>query len=96
MMEAYCPRCEDFTPLTFDQAYEWKGTDRFARNIVCTRCESTLSILRGDALGAHALQKMAELAHYASPALPSKAEPPCDMVPKPGICLGTLSKLRFG
>ena len=74
MMEAYCPRCEDFTPLTFDQAYEWKGTDRFARNIVCTRCESTLSILRGDALGAHGLQKMAELAHYASPALPSKTE----------------------
>lgn len=74
MMEAYCPRCEDFTPLTFDQAYEWRGTDHFARNIVCTRCESTLSILRGDALGAHALQKMAELAYYASPALPSRTE----------------------
>jgi hypothetical protein len=75
MIEAYCPRCEDFTPLTFDQAYEWKGTDRLATNIVCPHCASTLSILRGDALGAHALQKMAELAHYASPALPHNTKP---------------------
>ena len=72
MIEAYCPKCESFTPLIFDQVYEWKGTDRFARNLMCTECGSTLSILRGDALGAHALQKMAELAFYASPALPSK------------------------
>ena len=70
MIEAYCPKCESFTPLIFDQVYEWKGTDRLARNLVCTQCGSTLSILRGDALGAHALQKMAELAFYASPALP--------------------------
>jgi len=72
MIEAYCPKCEEFTPLAFDEMYGWKGTDRLARNIVCTQCSSTLSILRGDALGAHALQKIAELAYYASPALPSK------------------------
>ena len=76
MIEAYCPKCEAFTPLLFDQVYEWKGTDRFARNIVCTQCDSTLSILRGDALGAHALQKMAELAFYTSPALPSTTAQP--------------------
>lgn len=69
MIEAYCPKCESFTPLIFDQVYEWKGTDRLARNLMCTECGSTLSILRGDALGAHALQKMAELAFYASPTL---------------------------
>ena len=72
MIEAYCPKCEGFTPLAFDEMYGWKGTDRLARNIVCTQCASTLSILRGDALGAHALQKMAELAYYAPPALPSQ------------------------
>ncbi len=74
MIQAYCPKCEAFTPLTFDEAYDWKGTHHLARNIVCTQCFSTLSILRGDSLGAHALQKMAELAFYASPALPSKTE----------------------
>ena len=73
MTEAYCPKCEAFTPLTFDEAYDWKGTNHLARNIVCTQCASTLSILRGDALGAHAMQKIAELAYYVSPALPSKA-----------------------
>ena len=31
--------------------------------------------MRGDALGAHALQKMAELPHYASPALPLRQMP---------------------
>ncbi len=72
MIEAYCPKCETFTPLTFGEVYGWKGTHYYARNIVCIQCASTLGILRGDALGAHALQKMAELAYYASPALPSE------------------------
>ena len=76
MIEAYCQKCEGFTPLAFDQMYAWKSTDRLASNIVCTQCASTLSILRGDALGAHALQKMAELALYASPTLPSKTAQP--------------------
>jgi hypothetical protein len=76
MIEAYCPKCEAFTPLLIDEVYEWKGTDRIARNLVCTQCGSTLSILRGDALGAHALQKMAESAFYASPALLSKPAQP--------------------
>ena len=76
MIEAYCPKCESFTPPLFDEVYEWKGTDHVARNLVCTQCGSTLSILRGDALGAHALQKIAELAFYASPTLPSTTAQP--------------------
>lgn len=67
MVEIYCPKCESFTPLVFDEVYHWQGTDAAARNLVCTQCLSVLSILRGDGVGAHALQKIAELAYYASP-----------------------------
>ena len=60
MIEVYCPKCESFTPLLIDQPYAWQGTDRFARNLS----------------SAHALQKMAELAFYASPTLPSTTAQP--------------------
>jgi hypothetical protein len=67
MIEIYCPKCLDFTPLVFDEPYQWQGTQAVARNIICTQCQSALSILKGDGLGAHALQKIAELAYYALP-----------------------------
>ena len=76
MMEIYCPKCLDFTPLVFDEPYQWHGTHVVARNVICTGCRSALSILRGDGLGAHALQKVAELAYYALPTDPPMATTP--------------------
>jgi hypothetical protein len=65
MVEIYCPQCVAFTPLVFDEPYHWQGTEAAARNLICPQYLAVLSILRGD--GAHALQKIAELAHYALP-----------------------------
>jgi hypothetical protein len=70
MIEIYCPKCLNFTPLSFDEPYLWHGPLAMARNVVCTRCQCTLSILRGDGMGSHALQKIAELAYYALPTEP--------------------------
>jgi hypothetical protein len=71
MIEIYCPKCLAFTPLVFDEPYQWHGTQAPARNIVCTECLSVLSILRGDGMGTHVLQKIAELAYYALPTDPA-------------------------
>jgi hypothetical protein len=70
MIEIYCPKCLSFTPLVFEEPYQWQGTQATARNAVCTQCLSVLSILKGDGMGAHALQKIAELVYYASPTDP--------------------------
>jgi hypothetical protein len=70
MIEVYCPKCLDFTPLVFDEPYQWQETQAMARNVICTRCQSALSILRGDGIGAHALQKIAALVYYALPTNP--------------------------
>jgi hypothetical protein len=73
MLEIYCPKCLSFTSLVFDEPYQWQGTQGNARNVICTQCLSVLSILRGEGMGAHALQKIAELAYYALPADPPPA-----------------------
>jgi hypothetical protein len=78
MIEMYCPKCLAFTPLVFDEPYQWQGTQAVARNVICTQCQSALSILRGAAVGAHALQKIAELAYYALP-----SDPPVTTTPQP-------------
>jgi hypothetical protein len=78
MIEIYCPKCLAFTQLVFDEPYQWQGTQAVARNLVCTQCLSVLSILKGDGVGAHALQKIAELAYYAlpiDPAPPTHTQP---------------------
>jgi hypothetical protein len=67
MIEIYCPKCLSFTPLVFDEPYQWQGSQAAARNIICPQCLSVLSILKGDGVGSHALQKIAELAYYALP-----------------------------
>lgn len=79
MIEIYCPKCLGFTPLVFDEPYQWQGSQAVARNVVCTQCLSVLGILKGDGMGAHALQKIAELAYYASPTDPAPATPPLPM-----------------
>jgi hypothetical protein len=71
MIEIYCPKCLSFTPLVFDELYQRQSTQVAARNIVCPQCLSVLSILRGDGVGAYALQKIAELAYYALPTDPA-------------------------
>jgi hypothetical protein len=85
MIQIYCPKCLAFTPLVFDEPYHWQGTQAIARNVICTQCQSALSILRGDGLGAHALQKIAELAYYALPTDPAMASttPPSTSPAKP-------------
>jgi hypothetical protein len=78
MVEVYCPKCVSFTPLVFDEPYQWQETQATARNVVCTNCLSVLSILRGDGMGAHVLQKIVELVYYAlptDPAPPRHTEP---------------------
>jgi hypothetical protein len=75
MLEIYCPKCLSFTPLIFDEPYEWQGTQAAARNLICTQCLSVLGILKGDGVGSHALQKMAELAYYALPTDPTPITP---------------------
>ena len=71
MIEIYCPKCLAFTSLVFDEPYQWQGTQAVARNVLCTQCLSVLSILRGEGVGSHVLQKMAELAYYALPIDPT-------------------------
>ena len=78
MIEIHCPKCLSFTPLIFDEPYQWQDTQACARNVLCTHCSSVLSILKGEGVGAHALQKIAELAYYASatdPAMGSASQP---------------------
>ena len=75
MIQIYCPKCLAFTPLLFDEPYHWEGTAAMARNVVCPQCQSALSIFRGDGIGAHALQKIAELAYYALPIDPTPPRP---------------------
>jgi hypothetical protein len=76
MIEIYCPECLDFTPLVFDEPYQWQGTPTVARNVICTKCQSPLSILRGNGIGAHALQKIAELVYCSSPTDPAIEKTP--------------------
>ena len=86
MLEIYCPKCLSFTPLVFDEPYQWQGTQAAARNVICTQCLSVLCVLRGDSIGAHALQKMAELAYlayYALPTDPIMATSPLPPVARP-------------
>ena len=75
MIDIFCPKCLSFTPLVFEEPYQWQGTQAAARNIVCPQCLSVLSILRGDGVGSHALQKIAELAYYALPTDPDPTRP---------------------
>lgn len=76
MIEIYCPKCLAFTSLVFDKPYQWQGTQAVARKVLCIHCLSVLSILRGDGVGSHVLQKMAELAYYALPTDPAMATTP--------------------
>jgi hypothetical protein len=71
MIEIYCPKCLAFTPLVFDEPYQWEAA--VARNVFCVQCQSPLSILKGDGMGAHVLQKIAELTYYAPPTDPTAA-----------------------
>jgi hypothetical protein len=83
MIEIYCPKCLSFTPLVFEEPYQWQGTEAVARNLVCTQCLSVLSILKGDGVGSHALQKIAELAYYALPTDPAMTRTPQPSDAKP-------------
>jgi hypothetical protein len=47
MLEIYRPKSLSFTPLVFDEPYQWQGTQVAARNVMCPECLSVLSILRG-------------------------------------------------
>jgi hypothetical protein len=83
MLQIYYPKCLSFTPLASTSPYKWHGTQAPARNIVCTQCLSVLNILRGDGMGTHVFQKIAELAYDALPTSPAFEKTSQPSVAKP-------------